>query len=437
LALTKKKILYVLHNHPVVRPGGGEMYALELYEAMRASDEFEPVLVARMRPNPGPEPSGHPGTPFLARPDDPNQYFVLTEDEGFDFFLGTVRDKSLYTTYFEEFLRAHRPDIVHFQHTHFIGYDLVSLVARVLPRAPIVYTLHEYLPICHRDGQMLRTSGELCDHESPRRCNECFPHMSQQQFFLRKQLIQAHLSHVDLFVAPSRFLLERYVQWGIPREKLMFEDYGRLPVLPAPESERSGPRNRLSFFGQVNPYKGLDVLLAAMKQVALEQPDVHLRIYGANLDIWPESLQREFLENVESLKDRVTFAGPYDRASLPGLMEATDWVVVPSRWWENSPLVIQEAFLYGRPVICSDVGGMAEKVTDGVNGLHFRAGDPARLAETIGRAVRTPGLWDELRTGIGTILPMDEHVGNLTRRYRELLERRTGPGLASVAAVSG
>ena len=46
-------------------------------------------------------------------------------------------------------------------------------------------------------------------------------------------------------------------------------------------------------------------------------------------------------------------------------MASVDWVVVPSIWWENSPLVIQEAFGYGRPVICSDIGGMAEKVTDG------------------------------------------------------------------------
>ena len=55
--------------------------------------------------------------------------------------------------------------------------------------------------------------------------------------------------------------------------------------------------------------------------------------------------------------------------------------------------------MHGRPVICSDIGGMAEKVTDGVNGLHFAAGNPAQLAETIRLAVSTPGLWDRLRDG--------------------------------------
>ncbi len=82
-------------------------------------------------------------------------------------------------------------------------------------------------------------------------------------------------------------------------------------------------------------------------------------------------------------------AGRYDRTRVAGeLMAEVDWVIVPSIWWENSPLVIQEAFTYGRPVICSGIGGMAEKVTDGVNGLHFRVGDPRSLAETMRRAAR-------------------------------------------------
>ncbi len=40
-----------------------------------------------------------------------------------------------------------------------------------------------------------------------------------------------------------------------------------------------------------------------------------------------------------------------------------DWVVTPSIWWENAPLVIDEAFAQKRPVIASDMGGMAESVT--------------------------------------------------------------------------
>ena len=79
---------------------------------------------------------------------------------------------------------------------------------------------------------------------------------------------------------------------------------------------------------------------------------------------------------------------------MPGfreMMSNVDWVVVPSRWWEGSPLVIQDAFLYGRPVICGDIGAMAEKVAHEVNGLHFAVADPWSLADAVCRAVTTPG----------------------------------------------
>lgn len=418
-------MLYVLHNHPTLFPGGAEAYALELYEALRDGSEFEPILVARIGPNVATQRLSHPGTPFSVVNSDPNQYFVFTETEHFDFFHMTSRDKSLYTRHFAAFLSAQQPDVVHFQHTLFIGYDLIHLTRQTLPRAPIIYTLHEYLPICHRDGQMVRTRGnELCIDSSPRRCNECFPSISPQDFYMRKRFIQSHMAHVDLFLAPSQFLLERFVDWGLPREKIQCEDYGRSSQtqLIAPEQDR--PRTRFGFFGQMNYFKGVTVLLDAMKILAEEEPRAHLWLHGANLDLQSETFQQELRTSLRENQGNVTFSGGYAKADLPKLMAEIDWVVVPSRWWENSPLVIQEAFLHGRPVICSEIGGMAEKVRDGVSGLYFRAGDPISLARTIRKAVNTQGLWERLRSGIPEVHSMDRHVAALTGIYRELLEKR-------------
>jgi glycosyltransferase involved in cell wall biosynthesis len=428
--MQKTKVLYVLHNHPALHPGGAEAYAVELYEALRDSDEFEPILAARIGPNVAAARTSHPGAPFSAVGDDPNQYFVYTETDNFDFFTLTSRDKNLYTEYFADFLEAHKPDIVHFQHTLFIGYDAVSTVRRVLPGAPIFYTLHEYLPICHRDGQMVRTNGELCTHASPRRCNECFPAVPPQEFFLRERFIKAHLEDVDMFLAPSRFLLERYVQWGIPRDRIRFEDYGRIRehhVVPA-SAPQGGTRNRIAFFGQLNYFKGVDVLLKAMALLGERDVDAHLWLHGANLELQPESFQQDFAALMDEIKDgpnNVTLAGKYDHDDLPRLMAEIDWVVVPSRWWENSPLVIQEAFLHGRPVICSDIGGMAEKVGDDVDGLHFRAGDPGSLARALETAVGSHGLWDTLRSQVPAIYDMDSHIDSLRALYADQLERRS------------
>ena len=169
----------------------------------------------------------------------------------------------MYTVYIADFLRAYKPDVVHFQHTHFIGYDFVTLARRMLPDVPIVYTLHEYLPICHRDGQMVRTKGEaLCLDASPRRCNECFPDWTPQYFFLRERLIKTHLAHVDLFLCPEQVPARALRRLGHPAREAALR--GLRPACRRCRSRppsRAGRARRLGFFGQISPYKGVEVLL--------------------------------------------------------------------------------------------------------------------------------------------------------------------------------
>ncbi len=290
---------------------------------------------------------------------------------------------------------------------------------------PILYTLHEFLPICHRNGQLVRTTTEKpCREESPRRCHECFPEVSPQAFFMRKRFIQSQLSLVNRFLAPSNFLRDRFVDWGLPPEKVAFEEYGRLPVTAAPVRDRR-QRNRLLFIGQLSYFKGVNVLLKAMKRLQDDGADVHLSVYGANLELQPDEFRAEFAELLEATKPTVSFEGEFNHDDLPAIMADADWVVVPSLWWENSPLVIQEAAQHRRPVIASDIGGMAEKVDNGVSGLHFKAADPASLAETIAGAVSSRKLWDELQRRIKPPYAMAEHVRSLTRHYKELLAATT------------
>ena len=95
-----------------------------------------------------------------------------------------------------------------------------------------------------------------------------------------------------------------------------------------------------------------------------------------------------------------------------------------------------EAFQHGRPVICSDIGGMSEKVTDGVSGLHFRRGDPASLAQAIDRAANEPGIWDRMREGIPPVPRIMEHAAEMTELYNDLLQGR-GPGGAAQLETAG
>ena len=445
------KVLYVVHNHPAVMPGGAETYALELYEAMRDSGRYEPLLVARTGPPVSRTGRTHEGTLLEPVGDDPNQYFFHTDIADYDWFLSTSRNKDVYTKFFREFLTAYRPEVVHFQHTLFLGYDILRETRRTLPDSAIVYTLHEYVPICHNNGQMFRTTGERCLGASPRRCHECFPAIPPQEFFLRERFIKSHLGVVDRFVSPSRFLAERYVDWGIGPERITVEENGRPAVAAVPaggEGEDAGRphRDRIGYFGQFTAFKGADVLLKAMQLVAERRAGAPaprdaahptLRLHGANIEHQPEEFQALFRSLLGTAGDDINLVGRYRPEELPALMGAVDWVVVPSIWWENAPLVIQEAFAHGRPVICSDIGGMAEKVTHGVDGLHFRAGDPRSLADTIERAVGTPGLWDRLRAGIGEVHPVASHVTNLADLYDDVVAAHAGrPGARAALATT-
>jgi glycosyltransferase involved in cell wall biosynthesis len=418
-----KRVLQICHNHPRVRPGGAEVYAHELHRHLRRVEEWEPTFLARSGPPHSPEGAPHPGARISPMEGAADEYLLYPEDHDFDWMFGTMRRrKDLYTEDLRRFLLALRPDIVHFQHTLFIGYDAIREIRRTLPETPVVYTLHEFLPICHNKGQMVRTvDRSLCAEATPRRCAECFPDIAPDEFFLRQRFIRAQLDLVDLFVAPSATLRERFVEWGIPRERILLEDYGRIEMPPLGEVERPAPHDRLGIFGQVNPYKGIDVLLRAMRALGDEAP--RLRVHGANLDLQEHSFRDE-ISDLLTAAEGVTSIGPYPPEQAGEMMAAVDWVVVPSVWWENSPLVIQEAFAARRPVICSDVGGMAEKVVDGVNGLLFRVGDADCLAATIRRAVTEPGLWPRLREGIPPVHPMAEHAEVLTSAYESLIGER-------------
>ena len=102
---------------------------------------------------------------------------------------------------------------------------------------------------------------------------------------------------------------------------------------------------------------------------------------------------------------------------------------MPSIWWENSPVVIQEAFLHGRPPIVGDVGGMAEKVAHRVNGLHYRTGSPEDLADCLRDALADPGLWQRLREAAPRPLDLAGFAAKHLALYAQTIEgRRAIPG---------
>jgi glycosyltransferase involved in cell wall biosynthesis len=100
---------------------------------------------------------------------------------------------------------------------------------------------------------------------------------------------------------------------------------------------------------------------------------------------------------LEQLQDCVDLVGPYQQDQIPELMASVAWVVMGSRWRENAPVVIEEALACGRPLLVPDLGGMAEKVRDGLDGYFFPVGSSLALAELMIGCASDQAGWHKLR----------------------------------------
>lgn len=275
---------------------------------------------------------------------------------------------------------------------HFLNYGINAL--RDLSREPdlrTVVTLHEFLSICHNHGQMVtRPQQGLCNAASDAACGACFPELGWRRMGLRADLFRDSFSAVDYFVSPSQFLVDRYVEWGLPAIRMGVIENGLARAIPEKRPAKAGEADRtwvFGYFGQVTPFKGVDILLDAAARLAA-MPSVAGRIdirINGNLIGISDNFGKK-LEDLTATLPFLRFLGPYENSGVLDLMAECDYVLTPSVWWENSPVVIQEAYAAGRPVICTGIGGMAEKVRDGVSGLHFRRGDAADLARVIAGA---------------------------------------------------
>jgi glycosyltransferase involved in cell wall biosynthesis len=379
---------------------------------------------------------------------------------------------------FRAVLDDFRPDIVHFHHFLSLGDDLVTL-ARA-GGAAVVYTLHDYSLICP-NALLLRDDGALCAKQDADFFQDCcpvlirtngsrrappwtarFPALARWQLYARQNpnaLLRvlllaatnraarwlgnprrAHfddkrdffLTHTrriysdgDLFLAPSEFLLRRYVSCGLPRAKVVLMRYGMRHFAARRREERRGPL-RFGYIGALHPHKGIDVLLEAFRHVG---HDASLHVFGS---VFGSPISRSFWRGIRArAMPDVVFHGAYDNDRVREILADLDVVVVPSLWYENSPLTIQESFIAGVPVITADVGGMAELVRHDVNGLRFRRGDVEDLRAKLRRVAEDPGILDRFRSGIPPVSTIEEHAVELRERYRRL-RQSPAPSLPTI-----
>lgn len=418
---TPLRILALAHNHPDLQPGGTEIVARGLFRHMRRTVPGVDGLFLAATTGAQREP--RPGTLLQAAPGGQTDEALIWLPHFDRFFLSQTDTHGLAMT-LRPLVDSVRPDIIHIHHPLQFGLESIALLRRLAPRRTrIVITLHDYFAICPREGQLLRADGQLCGGPSLDACRRCLPERSASDLMLRQLSIRDAFSLADAWIAPSRFLRDRFVSAGW--------DAGRISMLPnavLAEGELAphrvllpgGRRDRFAFFGHINRFKGCLVALAASARLSAAGVAHGLALHGGTAHQSPE-----FLEAFQAALDAAPDArhhGGYVAAELAHRIARADWVVVPSIWFENAPLVILEAFRHRRPVICGDVGGMAELVRNGVDGLHTPIGDADAWATTMQRASDEPGLWDRLAQSITP--PPD--LGAMSAQHLELYRRLLG-----------
>lgn len=315
-----------------------------------------------------------------------------------------------------------RPDIAHY---HSIFRKLTPSILPALKERgiPIVQTVHELQLVC----------GTLYHFRGGRICEECrggrhwrllatrcrdgslvHSALLTAEMYLHRAM-RVYERFTDRFLCPSRFVLERLAERGIPRKKLVY-----LPnfvdesfFTPPPEGARRAADAPFLYAGQLDRHKGVTVAVAAVARV----PGARLRIAGRG----PIAAEVGALAG-RLAPARIELLGWRDRVALRDEMRGARALIVPSLWYENNPLVILEAAACGTPAIVSDLGALPELVVADENGLRARPGDEASLAEAIARLQGDGALARRLGEGA---------------RARVEARHARAPHLAAVLAVYG
>ncbi|MFN3525541.1 MAG: glycosyltransferase [Paracoccus sp. (in: a-proteobacteria)] len=369
------RTVIVSHSHPSLRYGGGEVAAYRQFQHLLELGEDVYFTGSTI----GPEDSARffgPAQRVLAFSD---RDFCL-RGMGMDaFVMEHPRIES--EDWVLDFLLAFEGDVYHFHHFWNIGAGTLRRLRAARPEAQLICTLHELTAICANHGQMVKSSGELCYGASEVACAACLGR-APVDFVLRRARMVTMLDLFDVLLSPSHFLTRRFEDWGVAQGRIaMIEnglDHTELPPAQT-ETTLTTRSRRFAFFGQATPTKGLDVLIRACVQIEADADDlsapIALDIHGVTAQgfatLWPDLTPPAW----------VRFRGRYRPQDCVTIMQDYGWIVIPSVWWENSPVVIQEARAAGTPMIASDIGGMAEKTAGW--GVQFRAGDPDALAAAI------------------------------------------------------
>lgn len=355
-----------------------------------------------------------------------------------------------------EHLRRFRPNVVHFMHLQGVSASAITVAKREFD-LPAVYTATDFWSICPV-VDLRRHDGVLCTGPEVGHCARCLasrqPNPRVRQLARRvpsagvraavgashtplpgvlrplRQLrdledrpgyIRERVNSLDRIIAPTGLTRDLLVRNGVTPDLVEVSHYGiDVSSVASSRSEAASRTTRFGFIGTLGPHKGCDLLIRAFKRLP-SRPEATLTIHGDPGGF--DSFYAE-LKQLAGGDPRISFRGAFPPGEIGTVLSEMDVLVVPSRWYENTPLVLYAAFAARVPVVATDLGGLSEVVRDEENGLLFGLESVDELGAQLRRLVDEPGLVGRLRAGIGSVKTVEENVDELENLYNSLMRRR-------------
>jgi len=445
------KILFLAHQFFPESRAGVEVVTLGLAKALRARGHDARVLAAkRSLPESGIQPGEaedyeFDGVPVrrLGRPvEGPSRPYRLNY-ENEEMALG-ARDYAL----------RFQPNIVHAMHLQGLSASVLEVFEEL--NLPVVYTAADFWTVCPV-VDLLRHDGKMCSGPDVSHCIRCVagrnpdPRIKERanlpgaataaagllartplsrksgalrqvaEIAERPEHIREKMAAVDLVLAYTELARDLLSRNGVGVGETIVSHYG-IDTGPSEEARklrRTSGALRFGFLGTLAPHKGPDLLLRAFRSLPPDLDatlDVHGPVNGA---------YGEELRSLAASDTRIRLRGAFTREELADVLAEMDALVVPSRWYENAPGVMFEAFAAGVPVISTNLGGMSEFVRHGENGLLFELNDIKGLTEQMRRLIEETGLLQRLRDGIGPVKTESQYVDELESIYESLISQGT------------
>ncbi|MGD8472482.1 MAG: glycosyltransferase [Anaerolineae bacterium] len=267
---------------------------------------------------------------------------------------------------------------------------------------------------------LVRWGAELCRHPwaeltRPTRMVRALGHR-------HKRLLDT-LDSVDYIVSPSQFLRDGLVRNGVPAGKTIVSAHGieRQWAESLPRPKQPANHLRFAFAGMIGWHKGTHIAVQAFE--SLPRPNgATLTIYGNNEQF--ADYYRE-LEPLIEQSPNIVYGGLFAHSQISEVLSEIDILVMPSMWYENTPVIMYEAFASRTPVIATHEGGMAELIELFHGGWTFPRGDVDALASLMQSLIDSPELVAEAREKIKPVRTIDEHVSDLLEIYDRARGGRT------------